>query len=54
MKKFNPLSSVPASTDERTVAGVDGFRAATSVPAGEGVRGVLKGWAAEVDVAAGG
>lgn len=55
LRKFRPLSGVPAGTElcTRTGAeeGLPGF--ATPVASGDGVNGVLSGCAAEVDVAGG-
>lgn len=55
-RKFSPLSGVPAGTEDSTIGdgGVAFLPRATPAFLGDGVSGVLKGWAAPVDVAAGG
>lgn len=55
LRKFKPFRGVPAGTDDKTrLGGAAALLDCMPVAAGEGVKSVLKGWAADVDVAGAG
>lgn len=53
-RKANPFNGVPALSDDFGAGAEVVFGVGSSEFAGDGVKGVEKGWAVEVDVAAGG